>query len=74
MLARNAFMLCVAIASGATASSAHLKRNGGKAYYAVSDKVKGDRKTMHATVDANTGASVPVAPSAAAKPAAKKPS
>ena len=74
MLARNAFMPVVANASGATVSSAHLKRNGGKAYCAVSYKVKGDTTKMHATVDAITGASAPVAPPAGAKPAATKPS
>ena len=71
----SAKKIVVANAPGATVSSARLHRSAGKAYYAVSYKVKGEKKSMHATVDANTGAFAAVAPPAApAKPAAKKPS
>ena len=72
----SAKKIVVANAAGATVSSARLHRSAGKAYYAVSYKVKGERKTMHATVDANTGAFAMVAPPAApAKSSApKKPS
>ena len=58
---------------GATVTSTHLHRSSGKAYYAVSYKLKGESKTMHATVDANTGAFSAAAAPAPAKPAAKKP-
>ena len=62
-------------AAGATVTSARLHRSSGKAWYAVSYKMKGEKKTMHATVDANTGAFATVAPAAApAKSSAKKPS
>jgi uncharacterized membrane protein YkoI len=71
----SAKKIVAANAAGATASSARLRRSGDKAYYAVSYKMKGEKKSMHATVDANTGAFAPVAPSAAStKPSAKKPS
>jgi uncharacterized membrane protein YkoI len=59
-------------AAGATVTSARLHRSAGKSYYNVSYKLKGDKKTMHATVDATSGAFATVAP-AATKPAAKKP-
>ena len=60
-------------AHGATVTSAHLHHNAGKAYYAVSYKLKGDSKTMHATVDANTGAFTAAAAPASPKSSAKKP-
>ena len=72
--ADSAKKIVAANASGATVSSAHLKRSAGKAYYAVSYKMKGEKKSMHATVDANTGAFETVAPSAARAKSAKKPS
>ena len=73
--ADSARKIVVANASGATVTSTHLRRNAANAYYAVSYKLKGGKKTMHATVDANTGAFTATAPAAtAAKPAAKKPS
>jgi uncharacterized membrane protein YkoI len=71
----SAKKIVVANAAGATVTSARLHRSSGKAWYAVSYKVKGEKKTMHATVDANTGAFANVAPPApAAKSSAKKPS
>jgi uncharacterized membrane protein YkoI len=70
----SAKKIVAANAPGATVSSAHLKRSAGKAYYAVSYKMKGDKKSMHATVDANTGAFATVAPAAAPAKSAKKPS
>ena len=70
----SAKKIVVANAAGATVSSAHLKRSGGKAYYAISYRMKGDKKAMHATVDANTGAFANVAPAAAPARSAKKPS
>ena len=60
-------------ARGATVTSTHLHHNAGKAYYAVSYKLKGDSKTMHATVDANTGAFTAAAAPASPKSSAKKP-
>jgi uncharacterized membrane protein YkoI len=73
--ADSAKKIVAANASGATVSSAHLKHSGGKAYYAVSYKMKGEKNSMHATVDANTGAFATVAPAAATpKSATKKPS
>jgi uncharacterized membrane protein YkoI len=71
----SAKKIVVANATGATVSSAKLHRSAGKAWYTVNYKVKGEKKTMHATVDANTGAFAQVtAPAAATKPSAKKPS
>jgi uncharacterized membrane protein YkoI len=70
----SAKKIVAANAAGAVVSSAHLKRSGGKAYYAVSYKMKGEKKSMHATVDANTGAFANVAPAAAPAKSAKKPS
>ena len=71
----SAKKIVVANAAGATVTSARLHRSAGKAYYTVSYKMKGDKKTMHATVDANTGAfTAPAPPSAPAKSSAKKPS
>ncbi|HUQ80476.1 MAG TPA: PepSY domain-containing protein [Gemmatimonadaceae bacterium] len=58
-------------AAGATVTSSRLHRSAGKSYYAVSYKMKGEKKTMHATVDASTGAFATVA--APAKSGAKKP-
>ena len=69
----SAKKIVMANAAGATVSSAKLHRSSGKAWYNVSYKMKGEKKAMHATVDANTGAFAPVAP-AAAKSSAKKPS
>ena len=71
--ADSATTIVMANAAGATVSSARLHKSGGKAYYNVAYKMKGEKKTMHATVDANTGAFEAVAP-AAAKPTTKKPS
>jgi uncharacterized membrane protein YkoI len=73
--ADSAKKIVAANESGATVSSAHLKHSNGKAYYAVSYKMKGEKNSMHATVDANTGAFATVAPAApTTKPATKKPS
>lgn len=57
-------------AAGATVTSARLHRSAGRSYYSVAYKMKGEKKAMHATVDANTGAFANVA--APAK-SAKKP-
>lgn len=60
---------------GATVTSTHLRRTSSKSYYSINYKEKGGRKTLHGTVDANTGAFTPVAAApSSAKPAAKKPS
>jgi uncharacterized membrane protein YkoI len=77
--ADSAKKIVAAHAAGATVTSTRLRRNDGKAYYAVSYRMKGATKTMHATVDANTGAfdttTAPAAPAKSpAKPSAKKPS
>ena len=69
----SAKKIVMANAAGATISSARLHKSAGKAYYSVAYKVKGEKKTMHATVDANTGAFATVAP-AASKTTPKKPS
>jgi uncharacterized membrane protein YkoI len=71
----SAKKIVVANAAGATVTAARLHRSAGKAWYNVSYKMKGEKKTMHATVDANTGAFATVAPAAApAKSSTKKPS
>jgi len=71
----SAKKIVMANAAGATISSAKLHKSAGKAWYNVSYKMKGEKKSMHATVDANTGAFATVAPAAApAKSSAKKPS
>jgi uncharacterized membrane protein YkoI len=71
----SAKKIVVANAAGATVTTARLHRSAGKAWYNVSYKMKGEKKTMHATVDANTGAFATVAPAAApAKSSTKKPS
>jgi len=73
--ADSAKKIVAANESGATVSSAHLKHHDGKAYYEVSYKMKGETHTMHATVDANTGAFATVAPPATTtKSTTKKPS
>jgi len=72
--ADSAKKIVAANESGATVSSAHLKHSNGKAYYSVSYKMKGEKNTMHATVDANTGAFATVAPSTSTTKSAKKPS
>jgi len=73
--ADSAKKIVLAHAAGATVTSTKLHHSGGKAYYAVSYKLKGDKKTMHATVDATTGAfAEAAAPAVSTKPAAKKPS
>jgi uncharacterized membrane protein YkoI len=68
----SAKKIVMANAAGATVSSARLHRSSGKAWYAVSYKVKGEKQTMHATVDANSGQFATVAP-AAPKTPTKKP-
>ena len=59
--------------AGATVTSTRLHKSAGKAWYNVSYRMKGEKKTMHATVDANTGAFATVAPPAKAS-TPKKPS
>jgi uncharacterized membrane protein YkoI len=71
--ADSAKKIVMANATGATISSARLHKSAGKAWYNVAYKMKGEKKTMHATVDANTGAFATVAP-AASKSTTKKPS
>ena len=68
----SAKKIVVANAAGATVTSTHLHRSSGKAWYTVNYKMKGEKNTMHATVDANTGAYAAVAPTAKAKPSTKK--
>ena len=71
----SAKKIVLANEAGATVTSTKLHHSGGKAYYAVSYKMKGDSKTMHATVDAHTGVFAPAAtPDSSKKPATKKPS
>jgi uncharacterized membrane protein YkoI len=71
----SAKKVVMASVPGATVTSTHLRRTSGKSYYSVSYKEKGGRKTLHGTVDANTGAFTQSAPApSAAKPATKKPS
>jgi uncharacterized membrane protein YkoI len=71
----SAKKIVIANEPGATVTSTHLHRASGKAWYTVNFKAKGEKKTMHATVDASSGAFATVAPAApATKPAAKKPS
>ena len=70
----SAKKIVMANESGATVTAAKLHKSSSKAYYNVSYKMKGDKNTMHATVDAHTGAFATVAPSAAPASSAKKPS
>ena len=71
----SAKKIVMANAAGATVSSSKLHKSSGKAWYNVSYKMKGDKTTMHATVDAHTGAFAPVAPSTTStKSSTKKPS
>ena len=71
----SAKKIVMANVPGASITSTHLRRSSSKSYYSVNYKEKGGRKTMHATVDANTGVftATPVTTSTA-RPAAKKPS
>ena len=68
----SAKKIVMANEAGATVSSAKLHKESGKAWYNVSYKMKGQTKTMHATVDANTGAFS--ATPASTKSSPKKPS
>ena len=70
----SAKKIVVANAAGAMVSSAKLHKSDGKAYYAVSYKVKGNSKTMHASVDANTGAFAAGSSAPPPKSSTKKPS
>lgn len=75
--ADSARKVVMANAPGAKVTSERLHRSGGKSYYALSYRVKGDSKTMHANVDATTGAFTVSAPAAAPTKSAtppKKPS
>jgi uncharacterized membrane protein YkoI len=75
--ADSAKKVVMANAPGAKVTSERLHRSGGKSYYAVSYRVKGASRTMHANVDANTGAFTTSAPAAAPDKSAtppKKPS
>src|SRR5262245_36359808 len=70
----SAKKVVMANAAGATISATKLHHKEGKAYYAVTYKVKGNSKTMHATVDANTGAfTAGSEPASASHSSAKKP-
>ncbi len=71
--ADSAKKIVAANEAGATVTSAKLHHSSGKAYYEVGYKMKGESKTMHATVDANTGAFEQKAP-ASTKSSTKKPS
>lgn len=69
----SARKVVMARAADATIASVRLHRSGAKPYYAVSYRVKGDKKTMHANVDANTGAfSAPAPAATSAKPSSAK--
>ena len=71
----SATKIVMANAAGATISSTKLHHKEGKAYYAVTYKMKGNSKTMHATVDANTGAfTAGAAPTSSSHSSGKKPS
>jgi len=75
--ADSARKIVAANAAGATVTSTHLHRSGGKSYYTVSYKLKGAKSTMHANVDATTGAfsaAAPATPAMPANPSSKKPS
>jgi len=69
----SAKKIVMANEAGATVTSAKLHKESGKAWYNVSYKMNGQTKTMHATVDANTGAFSATAP-ASTKSSTKKPS
>jgi uncharacterized membrane protein YkoI len=69
----SAKKIVMANEAGATVSSAKLHHASGKAYYNVSYHMKGQSKTMHATVDANPGAFT-ATPAASTKSSTKKPS
>jgi uncharacterized membrane protein YkoI len=69
----SAKKIVMANEAGATVTSAKLHKELGKAWYNVSYKMKGQTKTMHATVDANTGA-FSATPPASTKSSTKKPS
>ena len=69
----SAKKIVMANEAGATVSSAKLHKESGKAWYNVSYKMKGQTKTMHASVDANTGAFSATVPSST-KSSTKKPS
>jgi uncharacterized membrane protein YkoI len=69
----SAKKIVMANEAGATVTSAKLHKESGKAWYNVSYKMKGQTKTMHASVDANTGAFSATVPSST-KSSAKKPS
>ena len=69
----SAKKIVMANEAGATVSSAKLHKESGKAWYNVSYKMKGQTKTMHASVDANTGAFSATVPSST-KSSPKKPS
>jgi uncharacterized membrane protein YkoI len=68
----SAKKIVMANESGATVTSAKLHKESGKAWYNVSYKMKGQTKTMHASVDANTGAFTQTP--ASTKSSTKKPS
>ena len=72
--ADSAKKIVAANEAGATVTSAKLHHASGKAYYEVGYKMKGDSKTMHATVDANTGEFAQKPASTSTKSSAKKPS
>ncbi len=74
--ADSAKKIVAANEAGATVTSAKLHHASGKAYYEVGYKMKGDSHTMHATVDANTGAFAqkPASTSTKSSSSAKKPS
>jgi uncharacterized membrane protein YkoI len=72
--ADSAKKIVAANEAGATVTSAKLHHASGKAYYEVGYKMKGESKTMHATVDANTGAFAQKTAPASTKSSTKKPS
>jgi len=81
--ADSAKKVLLANVPGAKVSSERLRRSGGKAYYSISYRTKGEKQAKHATVDANTGAfsmtapatkSNKMAPTSKPAPTSKKPS
>ena len=72
--ADSAKKIVAANEAGATVTSSKLHHASGKAYYEVGFKMKGESKTMHATVDAHTGEFAQKPASTSTKSSAKKPS
>jgi uncharacterized membrane protein YkoI len=72
--ADSAKKIVAANEAGATVTSSKLHHASGKAYYEVGYKMKGESKTMHATVDAHTGEFAQKPAATSTKSSTKKPS